>query len=175
MLGWALAGLGLLLALFAALAAVRSEPWLPFLLSGLLAGVPGGLLLLGGRAHSEPSRQTALLSILLIWLLVPAVGGLPYLLGGQLGVLDALFEAMSGFTTTGASVQPDQRSVPDSLLLYKSLTQCLGVIGIIIVFVAVFPQLGVAGRHLLVGDEPGLLYDWLSPRLRFASAAQLSI
>ncbi len=175
MLGWALAGLGLLLGLFAGLAALLSEPWLPFVLCGLIAAAPGGLLLSFGRAHSEPSRRTALLSILLLWLLVPAFGALPYLLGGQLGALDALFEGMSGFTTTGASVMPDLRGVPESLLLYRSLTQWLGGIGIIIVFVAVFPQLGVAGRQLFVGEEPGPREDRLSPRLRFASGALLSI
>lgn len=175
MLGWALTGLALLLTLFAGLAALLGEPWLPFLGSAAISAVPGGLLLLGGKAHTEPSRRSALLSVLLLWLLIPLFGGLPYLLAGELGVLDSFFESMSGFTTTGASVMPELLRTPDSLLLYRALSQWLGGIGMIIVFVAVFPQLGVAGRQLFVGEEPGPREDRLSPRLRFASAALLSV
>ena len=175
MLGWAMSGLGAVLLLFSGLAALLSEPWLPFLGSGLLALVPGGLLLLGGQEHGEPSRRSSLLTVLLLWLLLPLFGSLPYVFGSLLGPLDALFESMSGFTTTGASVIADLGVVPRTMLLYRSFSQWLGGIGIIIVFAAVFPQLGVAGRQMFMGEEPGPREDRLSPRLRFASAALLSI
>lgn len=175
MLGWALLGLGALLLLFAGVAALLGEPWLPFAVSGLLSLSPGlPLLRLGDPAH-EPSRRASLLAVLLLWLLFPLFGSLPFLLGGELGPLDAFFEGMSGFSTTGATVLRDVSAVPGSLLLYRSLSQWLGGIGMLIVFVAVFPQLGVAGRQLFVGEEPGPREDRLSPRLRFASTALLSI
>jgi len=175
MLGWALSGLGALLVVFAGLAAVLAEPWLPFLLAGACAVLPGVPLLLSGNPAAEPGRRASLLAVLLLWLLFPLFGSLPFLFGGQLGPLDAFFEAMSGFSTAGATVLGDPGVIPQSLLLYRSLTQWLGGIGILIVFVAVFPQLGIAGRQLFVGEEPGPKEDRVSPRLRFASGALLAV
>lgn len=176
MMGWALAGLALLLALFAVLAILLNEPWLPFVTGAVSAGLPAlPLLLRSRRFRSEPSRRGSLLAILLLWLLVPAFGAVPWLAGGFLGPLDALFEAMSGFTTTGASVIPNLQLIPESFLLYRSLSQWLGGIGIIVVFAAVFPQLGVAGRQLFMGEEPGPREDRLAPRLRHAALALLAV
>src|SRR5699024_10449441 len=117
-----------------------------------LAGLP---LLLSGRIRSEPSRRMALLTVLLLWLVLPLFGALPYLLSGVLSPLDALFESLSGFTATGATVITDLGSTAGSLLLYRARGQWLGGSGIIIVFTTVFPSLGVAGRQLFQGEEPG--------------------
>ena len=95
--------------------------------------------------------------------------------GGYLGPLDAFFEAMSGFTTTAANLIADLQLIPESLLLYRSLSQWLGGIGIIVVFAAVFPQLGGAGRQLFMGEEPGPREDRLAPRLRHAALALLAV
>lgn len=175
MLGWALSGLAGLFLLYALLALLLDEPWSAFALAGLLSLLPGWPLVLLGRARSEPSRRGALATVLLLWLVVPLFGATPYLLSGLLGPVDALFESLSGFTTTGASVLTSLETAPVSLLLYRAMTQWLGGIGIIIVFVTVFPQLGVAGRQLFMGEEPGPREDQLSPRLRFAAAALLSV
>ncbi len=175
MLGWALAGLALLFLLYALLAFLVDEPFSHFALSALLSAAPALPLLRMGRGRSEPSRRGALATVLLLWLAVPLFGATPYLLSGLLGPLDSLFESMSGFTTTGASVITELAAVPMSLLLYRSMTQWLGGIGIIIVFVTIFPQLGVAGRQLFMGEEPGPREDQLSPRLRFAAGALLSV
>src|SRR5690625_3426176 len=144
MLGSALLGLGVLLFLFGGLAALFGEPWLAFLVAGGLSAVPGLPLFLAGERAAEPGRRASLFAVLLLWLVVPMFGSLPFLLSGELGPLDSFFEGMSGFSTTGATVLPAAAGVPDSLLIYRSLTQWLGGIGILIVFVAVFPQLGVA-------------------------------
>lgn len=175
MLGWALSGLAGVTLLFAGLAALLQEPFWPFLLAAVASALAGLPLLLSGRIRSEPSRRMALLTVLLLWLVLPLFGALPYLLSGVLSPLDALFESLSGFTTTGATVITDLGSTAGSLLLYRALSQWLGGIGIIIVFTTVFPSLGVAGRQLFQGEEPGPREDRLAPRLRFASAALLSV
>lgn len=176
MLGWALAGLALLLVLFSGLALLLNEPWLPFLTGAVVAFLPAlPLLFRSRRFRSEPSRRGSLLAVLLLWLLVPVFAAVPWLAGGFLGPLDALFEAMSGFTTTGASVIANLQLIPESFLLYRSLSQWLGGIGIIVVFAAVFPQLGVAGRQLFMGEEPGPREDRLAPRLRHAALALLAV
>src|SRR5690625_3297337 len=126
MLGWALTGLAAVLLLFTGLAALLQEPFRPFLLAALASVVLGLPLLLSGRIRSEPSRRMALLTVLVLWLVLPLFGALPYLLSGVLSPLDALFESLSGFTTTGATVITDLGSTAGSLLLYRALSQWLG-------------------------------------------------
>ena len=122
-------------------------PW-PFLLAGALVG----LLALGTeRATSGDHRigaREGFLVVSLTWLVAAAYGALPFLFSGEAQLdrpVDAYFEAMSGFTTTGASVLTDVESVDRSLVLWRALTQWLGGIGIIVlalVFEALFAVLG---------------------------------
>lgn len=175
MLGWALAGLAVLLALFGLLAAALNENPSAWLLAAAASAVPALPLVLRGRFRNEPSRRSILAATLLLWLVVPAFGSLPWVFSGQLNALDALFESMSGFTTTGASMISDPGVLSGSFLLWRALSQWLGGIGIIVVFAAVFPQLGVAGRQLFIGEEPGPREDRLAPRLRQAAAALLAV
>lgn len=175
MLGWALAGLAVLLALFGLLAAALNENPSAWLLAAAASAVPALPLVLRGRFRNEPSRRSILAATLLLWLVVPAFGSLPWVFSGQLNALDALFESMSGFTTTGASMISDPGVLSGSFLLWRALSQWLGGIGIIVVFAAVFPQLGVAGRQLFIGEEPGPREDRLAPRLQQAAAALLAV
>lgn len=175
MLGWALAGLAVLLALFGLLAAALNENPSAWLLAAAASAVPALPLVLRGRFRNEPSRRSILAATLMLWLVVPAFGSLPWVFSGQLNALDALFESMSGFTTTGASMISDPGVLSGSFLLWRALSQWLGGIGIIVVFAAVFPQLGVAGRQLFIGEEPGPREDRLAPRLRQAAAALLAV
>jgi trk system potassium uptake protein TrkH len=89
--------------------------------------------------------------------------------------LNALFESMSGFTATGATVITDFTSIPSSLFLWRSLSQWLGGIGIIVIFIAVFPQLAIAGRQLFFAESPGPTEERLTPRLRTTAYAVLII
>ncbi len=86
------------------------------------------------------------------------LGALPYLLSGEPQLdrpVDAYFEAMSGFTTTGASVLTDIAALDRSLLMWRQFTQWLGGMGIIVLALAVLPRLGVGGRQLLESEMPG--------------------
>src|SRR5215203_2216361 len=96
------------------------------------------------------------LVISLLWLLVGVFGAIPYLLSGDAQVsrpADAFFEAMSGFTTTGATILTDTSALSRSLLMWRQLTQWFGGLGIVIVAIAVLPRLRVAGRQALFRHE----------------------
>ena len=143
-------------------------PW-PFLFAGtIVGGVSLGVEFLTRGDHRIGARE-GFLVVSLTWLVAAALGALPYLLSGeaQLGrPIDAYFEAMSGFTTTGASVITDLDAVPRSLLLWRQFTQWLGGIGIIVLALAVLPRLRVGGRQLLEHEMPGPEIESLSTRIR---------
>jgi trk system potassium uptake protein TrkH len=101
------------------------------------------------------------------WILASAFGALPYELAGTFqNYLNAYFEAMSGFTTTGATVIADIESQPHGILLWRSLTQWLGGMGIITLFVALFPILGIGAARLVEAEMPGLQAERLTARIR---------
>ena len=121
----------------------------------------------GRRAkRRELNRREALLSVSLIWLGAGVCGGLPFVFGAGLGPADALFEAVSGLTTTGATVIGDiEDRLSRPLLLWRSMSQWLGGMGIVVLFVAVFPSLGAGGKHLYRGEAPGAQAEGFSPRI----------
>jgi len=82
---------------------------------------------------------------------------------------------MSGFTTTGATVIVDFSKVSKSLFMWRAFTQWMGGVGIIVLFIAVFPQLAIAGRQLFFAEAPGPTDDRLTPRLRYTSNAVLIV
>jgi trk system potassium uptake protein len=168
-------GLAAALVAFAGYAQVLEEPTAPFLVAAAVAALAGGPLLAVGRAGVDPTRREALLGVLVLWSLVPAIGVLPYVLGAGMGVIDALFESMSGFTATGATAITDFGSVPASIFMWRAFTQWVGGIGIVVVFVAVFPQLAIAGRQIFFTELPGPTEDRLTPRLRSTALAVLGV
>jgi trk system potassium uptake protein TrkH len=109
------------------------------------------------------------LVVALTWLLVAVYGSIPYLLSGEQQLdrpVDALFESMAGFTTTGSSVLTDVESLDRSLLLWRAETQWLGGMGIIVLVLAVLPRLRVGGRQLFESEMPGPELESLGARIR---------
>ncbi|MFA5594202.1 MAG: TrkH family potassium uptake protein [Trueperaceae bacterium] len=175
MLGTALLAMAAAGALFALYAYVLGESVEGFLAVLGVAFPVGVLLRLRGSPNAEPSPREALGSVLLTWLVMPALAGLPYLLAGGFGPIDAFFEAMSGFTTTGATTITDLSSVATSLLMWRALSQWVGGVGIVVMFVAVFPQLAIAGRQLFFAEAPGAYQERLAPRLRSTAALVVGV
>jgi trk system potassium uptake protein TrkH len=100
------------------------------------------------------------------WFLAAAFGSLPYLIHGVLPTFgDAFFESISGFTTTGATVITNIEGIPHGILFWRSLTQWLGGMGIIILSIAIFPLLGVGGMQLYKAELPSPVKDKLTPRV----------
>ncbi|MFT7031851.1 MAG: trk system potassium uptake protein TrkH, partial [Cyclobacteriaceae bacterium] len=94
-------------------------------------------------------------------------GALPYILSGAIpNFTDAFFETISGFTTTGATILTDIESVHRGILFWRSLTQWIGGMGIIVLAVAILPILGIGGMQLFVAEAPGISPDKLQPRIK---------
>jgi len=141
--------------------------------AGISVAAGAALWLAGRKAKpSEIMRREGLAFVGLAWILAACIGALPYVLGGVLPSFpDALFESMSGFTTTGASVfeETDFASCPMGILFWRSLTHWLGGMGIVVLLVAVLPLVGVGGKQLLRFEVPGPKQDGgggLHPRIK---------
>ncbi|MFW6415100.1 MAG: TrkH family potassium uptake protein [Thermodesulfobacteriota bacterium] len=140
-----------------------------FLGSMLLTLVPGIILLLVFRYRNGPSinHKQGIVLVVLACLSACFFGGLPFVFSGVFPHLtDCFFESVSGFTTTGASIVKDVESLPPSILFWRSLTQWLGGMGIILLSLAVLPFLGVGGMQLYSTEVPGHTSDRLRPRIR---------
>jgi trk system potassium uptake protein TrkH len=144
----------------AAVAIGTGEPPWPFLASGAAASAAGVLLdwITDDRSEDRIGPREGFLVVALVWLLVPAFGAMPFLLGGvgQLSdPINAYFESMSGFTATGATVLGHIDGVGRAMLFWRQLTHWLGGMGIIVLAVAVLPRLRVGGRRLLQAELAG--------------------
>lgn len=138
---------------------------LPLFTSSGIA-IVGGLVV--NRLTPRPGDLTirqSYLTVCLAWLGAAIFGALPYWLAGIAGPLDAFFESISGFTTTGASIFPDPGSLPRGILFWRDFSQWLGGMGIIVLAVAVLPFLGVGGMQLFRAEVPGPTPDRLRPRI----------
>lgn len=141
---------------------------LGLLLSGIASLLVGGIMwAFGRRASAMPlGRREAILVVASIWIFCGLFGGLPFVLDAGLHPADAFFEAVSGFTTTGATVVTDiEGTLSRPLLLWRALTQWLGGMGIVVLFVAVFPNIGVGAKHLYRSEVPGPVAGGLRPRI----------
>ncbi|MBN2799710.1 MAG: TrkH family potassium uptake protein [Deltaproteobacteria bacterium] len=142
--------------------------FLPLSVSALITGGTGGAMLALARRAGSPSltRQEGILAVAAIWIGAGIFGGLPFVLGAGVHPVDAFFEAVSGFTTTGATILVDiEGTLSRPLLLWRSLMQWLGGMGIVVLFVAIFPNLGVGAKHMYRSEVPGTSAEGLQPRI----------
>lgn len=152
--------------------------------------IGGGLYLIGRRETGAVLRKEALAIVGLGWVLSGLLGSLPFLLSGvrhlqgdeivPISVADAIFESVSGFTTTGASVlthleappigaasgEHPEKLVPRCIMFWRCFTHWLGGMGIIVLFVAVLGQLGAGGKALMRREVPGPISEAVRPRVR---------
>ncbi len=147
-----------------------------FLASSLVTALVGATMRYWTRKQPGPmQRKESFLVVALGWALASAFGALPYILAGAFtGVIDAYFESMSGFTTTGSSVLADIEAQPHGILFWRDLTQWLGGMGIIALFIALVPmtRIGAAGGSALFEDEaPTPQVDRVTPRIRDTAKA----
>jgi len=131
----------------------------------ILSGL--ALRLLRPRQRLQINKRTGYMVVTMGWLGIAGFSMLPYLFSGSIGeVTNAFFESMSGFTTTGASTLTDIEAVPPSILFWRSFTQWLGGMGIIVLSVAILPLLGIGGIELFVAESPGPTSDKIHPRIQ---------
>ncbi len=145
---------------------------LAFVATSLLTGFCGLGLMYLGRSGGELYRREGVLIVVGGWVLASLFGALPYLLSGEIGhPADALFESASGFTTTGASILTDIEAVGRGVLFWRCFTQWLGGMGIIVLFVALLPELGPGARFLYKLEVPGPTAETLHPRVHDTAVA----
>lgn len=143
---------------------------------GISLGLGLLLAVVGRGSEQDLLRKESLGVVALGWIVAATLGALPYYLGGVFdSPVDAFFESMSGFTTTGSSVLTDIEAVPRSLLFWRNFTQWLGGIGIIVLFIAILPQMGVGGRHLFRSEIPGAVKEGMSPRIKDTALYLLAV
>lgn len=143
------------------------DPYYPFLVPATLSFLLGTVLGYGIKSESELEslrHKESFAIVGLIWLLMSIFGSVPYILFG-VNAVDAFFESMSGFTTTGASVLTPEE-LPKSLLLWRSLTQWIGGMGIIVLFLAIFPNVAKRSTVLFQAEYPGVSLSKIKPRIR---------
>ena len=142
-----------------------------FALASAITAVAGLALIVWGRERGEAYRREGILVVAGGWILASIFGALPYLFAGTFGdPMDALFESASGFTTTGASVMTEIEIHARGILFWRSFTQWLGGMGIIVLFVALLPELGPGARFLYKMEVPGPSAESLQPRIRDTAA-----
>jgi trk system potassium uptake protein TrkH len=138
-----------------------------FLISAAIAIGLGVLIKKGFSTSKEPTVKESFIIVTLGWITAAAVGALPFLLSGTCPTYtDAFFEAMSGFTTTGATVLGDIEALSKGLLFWRSLLHWLGGMGIIVLFIAVLPGVGVGGGRLFRAEVPGPVPEKIVPRIK---------
>lgn len=165
--GAVLGAIGLSMFVPVAVSAIYGE-WgdLPgLLLAGVLTTSLGFGLWRYFDKPGELSTREGFAAVGLAWIAIALMGSLPYLLTGSIAsITDAVFESTAGITTTGASVVPDPGMLSHGILVWRSLTQWIGGMGIIVLSVAILPLLGMGAVQLARAESPGPMPDRLTPR-----------
>ncbi len=143
--------------------------WKGILVASLVNSVIGFILYYNTKdnENKELKRRDGYLIVILSWIAMSLFGMLPYIFTDQISnVPDAFFETVSGYTTTGASILNDIEILDHGILYWRSLTQWIGGMGIIVLAVAILPFLGIGGMQLFVAEAPGVSVDKLQPRIK---------
>lgn len=124
------------------------------------------MLLAGRHAEKRVGEREGYVIVATIWLVYSIFGMMPFWLSGALpSITDAWYETMAGFTTTGSTVFTDVAAQTHSILLWRSLMQWIGGMGIIVLSVAILPMFGLGGMQLYSAEVTGVSYEKLSPRI----------
>src|SRR5210317_249736 len=137
------------------------------LYAGLTTLLIGFLLwIFNKNAKKNLGKKEGYLIVTLGWLMLTLTGALPYLFTNSIvSYTDAFFETLSGYSTTGASILTDIESISHGILFWRSATQWIGGMGIIVLTVAILPLLGIGGMQLFMAEAPGPSADKMHPRI----------
>lgn len=150
--------------------------WRVFLESSIAAVAIGGILIVISRNAKEISDRDGFLVVTFGWICAAVVGAAPYYISGAVpSITDAMFESMSGFTTTGSSIFTQYDDKSHGILLWRSMTQWFGGMGIIVLALVILPVLGIGGMQLYKREVPGPYSEKLTPRMRDTARALWSV
>ncbi len=167
--------LGFAIALCAGIARLYADPVAAqagLLIAAAMVALSGVIMFVFTRGSVDLSRRDGFGIVALGWLVASVLGALPYLLTGVItDPVSAVFETMSGFTTTGASVLTNLEQIPRGVLFWRAMTHFFGGMGVLVLCVAILPFLGVGGMQIYRAEMPGPSKDRLTPRI--ATTAKL--
>ena len=137
------------------------------LLSSVISSNLGLLIwFLTRKSNKDLGRREGYLIVTCGWLILALTGCLPFIFSGVIeSIPSALFETISGYTTTGASILNDIEAVPQGILMWRSMTQWIGGMGIIVLTIAILPMFGVGGMEMFMAEAPGPSGTKLHPRI----------
>lgn len=138
-----------------------------FLISAGLCLAAGLLLGIGKNDHQPYYAREGFIAVALAWILLSMFGALPFVISGDIPhYIDALFETVSGFTTTGASILSDVEALSHAGIFWRSFTHWVGGMGVMVFILAVMPMTGGYNMHLMRAESPGPSVEKMVPRLR---------
>jgi trk system potassium uptake protein len=167
--GFLLIGEGLFMLLSMLVAGIYNEgDSLAFAISAAATICTGGIAsFLTRNAKKNIGKREGYIIVGTVWIFFSLFGSLPYMLSGSIPSLhDAFFETMSGFTTTGSSILNNVEEMPHGILFWRSLTQWLGGMGIVVLSLAILPAFGIGGMSLYAAEAPGVTYDKINPKIK---------
>lgn len=140
---------------------------IPFAISIVVTSITGYLLTKIPALNTKIKAKEGLTIVTLGWVFASIFGALPFYLSGSIpSFVDAFFETVSGFTTTGATIINDIEVLPMGILFWRSFTHWIGGMGILVVAVAVLPLMGSGGFHVFKAESPGPIADKIVPRIK---------
>lgn len=145
---------------------------LPFVSGALVSLLLGWLFSLNKASENDIdtiNKAEALATAFFSWVFFALIAAVPYLFY-NLGVVNSLFEAVSGVSTTGATILNDFSIFPKTFFFYRSMTQWFGGMGIIVLFIAILPKFSVAGRQMFFAESPNPVEEKVTPRIRHTAS-----
>lgn len=151
-------------------AIIYREPLSPWLWTILLTLALGGVLVFFGRSRDDIRIREGFVSVALSWIVIALFAALPFVFSGVIPrFADALFESISGFTTTGATVLSSVEDLPRGILFWRSFSHFIGGMGVLVFMMAILPMDDEHSIHLLRAETPGPVKSKLAPRMRSSS------
>jgi trk system potassium uptake protein TrkH len=147
----------------------KTDDLYPLIFAAAITLISGFLLTQFNKSHKndEVKKRDGFLVVAVGWLAMTIFGSLPYVFSGAIpNYSDAFFETISGLTTTGATILEDIEAMPQGILFWRSMTQWIGGMGIIVLTIAILPLLGVGGMELFASEAPGPTKDKIHPRIK---------
>lgn len=159
-------GIAMVLTLIVALIYHENDVMAFVISAAINLGIGSIITFLTWKSPKDIGKREGFIIVTMVWVVFSFFGSLPYMLSGSIpSFTDAFFETMSGFSTTGSSILNDIESLPPGILFWRSITQWLGGMGIIVLSLAILPVFGIGGMQLFIAEVPGPTPDKISPRI----------
>ncbi|MCW8920949.1 MAG: potassium transporter, partial [Sedimenticola sp.] len=140
------------------------------ILFSLIAGLT--VWLMSAKHKTQLRTRDGFIIVVILWLVTSVIGSFPFIFGLGLSLADSIFESVSAFTTTGATVITGLDELPKSILFFRQEMQWLGGIGVVVSAIALLPMLGIGGMQMFKAETPGPMKDEkLTPRIAHTAQA----